>query len=348
MSSEARPLRLGILDQSPVRRGGTPHEALLATLELAAAADRLGYSRYWVAEHHNTPTLASASPELLIPLIASRTERIRVGSGGVMLTHYSSLKVAETFRMLETLFPGRIDMGLGRAPGSDRRTAAALQHGPGALPLEAYPEQVRDVLRYMRDEVPADHPFHGIRAVPPGPSMPVPWLLGSAYDSARFAAEQGLPFSFAHFISPAGGPKVVQEYRDHFRPSELCPEPLVNVGVAALCAETDADAHRIGLSRHLMRLRREQGRAEGGVPSIEEALQTEFTEPEIDYIRYQQSLTFEGNPQRVAQGLRELAAEYEVDEVLVVTITHDYADRLRSYELLAGAMGLVRSDAERA
>ena len=339
--SDGLPLRLGILDQSPIRRGGTPREALLATIELATAADRLGYSRYWVAEHHNTPTLASASPELLIPLIASKTERIRVGSGGVMLTHYSSLKVAETFRMLEALFPGRIDMGLGRAPGSDRRTAAALQHGPGALPLEAYPEQVRDVLRYMLDEVPADHPFHGIRAVPAGPSMPAPWLLGSAYDSARFAAEQGLPFSFAHFISPMGGTKVVREYREQFRPSALCPEPLVNVGVAALCAETDADAHRIGLSRHLMRLRREQGRASGGVPSIEEALQTDFTEPEIDYIRYQQSLTFEGRPQRVAAGLRELAEEYEADELLVVTITHDYADRLRSYELLAEAMGLA-------
>ncbi|MGE0227888.1 MAG: LLM class flavin-dependent oxidoreductase [Dehalococcoidia bacterium] len=338
--------RVGILDQSPIRRGGSPREALEATLELAEAADRLGYARYWVAEHHNTPTLASASPELLIPLIASRTERIRVGSGGVMLTHYSSLKVAETFRMLETLFPGRIDMGLGRAPGSDRRTAAALQHGPGALPLEAYPEQVRDVLRYMRDEVPEGHPFHGIRAVPVGPSMPVPWLLGSAYDSARFAAEQGLPFSFAHFISPAGGPKVVEAYREQFRPSAVCAEPLVNVGVAALCAETDADAHRIGLSRHLMRLRREQGRAEGGVPSIEEALRTEFTEPEIDYIRYQQSLTFEGNPVRVAEGLRELAGEYGVDEVLVVTITHDYRDRLRSYELLAEAMDLRGNAAE--
>lgn len=343
----AAPLRLGILDQSPIRRGGTAREALLATLELAQAADRLGYSRYWVAEHHNTSTLASASPELLIPLIASSTERIRVGSGGVMLTHYSSLKVAETFRMLETLFPGRIDMGLGRAPGSDRLTAGALERGPGALPLDAYPEQVRDLIRYMTDEVPREHPFHGVRAIPAGEGMPLPWLLGSAYDSAQFAAEQGLPFSFAHFISPSGGQRVVQAYREHFRPSALCPEPRVNVGVAALCAETDADAHRIGLSRHLMRLRREQGRRESGVPSIEDALNTDFTEPEIDYIRYQQSLTFEGNPTRVAEGLRDLAAEYETDEVLVVTITHDYADRLRSYELLAEAAGLTPRDRER-
>ena len=335
------PLSLGVLDQSPIRRGGTPREALEATLALARAADRLGYSRYWVAEHHNSSTLASASPELLIPLIAANTSAIRVGSGGVMLSHYSSLKVAETFRMLETLFPGRIDMGLGRAPGSDRLTASALERGPGALPLSAYPEQIRDVLRYMRDAVPEGHPFHGVRAIPSGESLPMPWLLGSAYDSARFAAEQGLPFSFAHFISPDGGPKVVRAYRDQFQPSVLLAEPMVNIGVSALCAETDEDAHRIGMSRHLMRLRRSQGRAEGGVPTIEEALATDFSAPELDYIHYQQSLTFEGGPERVARGLREVAAEYHVDEVIVVTITHDYADRIRSYELLAQAVGFT-------
>jgi luciferase family oxidoreductase group 1 len=246
--------------------------------------------------------------------------------------------------MLETLFPGRIDMGFGRAPGSDRVTAAALAHGPGGLPLSAYPEQVRDVLRFMTGELPEDHPFASVRAIPEGSSMPTPWLLGSAYDSARFAADQGLPFSFAHFISPDGGPQVVRAYREHFRPSALLPEPMVNVGVAALCAETDEEAHRIGLSRHLMRLRRSQGRSDGGVPSIEEALAADFTAPELDYIHYQQSLTFEGSPSRVAGGLRELAAQYGVDDLLVVTITHDYADRMRSYELLAAELGLGAID----
>jgi luciferase family oxidoreductase group 1 len=186
------PVPLGVLDQSPIRKGGTPREAVLATIELARAVEGFGYSRYWLAEHHNSRTLASASPEILIPPVAAATERIRVGSGGVMLTHYAALKVAEQFRMLETLYPGRIDLGLGRAPGSDRLTAAALHHGPGALPLEAYPQQVTDVLRYMTGEVPGDHPFHGIRATPAGPSMPEPWLLGSAYDSAHYAAELGL------------------------------------------------------------------------------------------------------------------------------------------------------------
>ncbi|MEZ4502376.1 MAG: LLM class flavin-dependent oxidoreductase [Dehalococcoidia bacterium] len=336
-----RELKLGILDQSPIRKGGTPREALLATLELAQAADRFGYERYWLAEHHNSGTLASASPELLIGPIAASTSRIRVGSGGVMLTHYSALKVAETFRMLETLYPGRIEMGLGRAPGSDQLTARALAHGPGALPLEAYPDQVMDVLSFMSNEVPDDHPFAGVRATPTGDAMPVPWLLGSAYDSARFAAELGLGFSFAQFISPDGGQRVVREYREQFQPSPFLDKPLVSIGVHALCADTDEEAHRLGMSRHLMRLRRAQGRrSEGGVPSPEEALAVEFNEPELDYIRYQQSLALEGGPERVREGLLAIADEYEVDDVIVLTITHDYAARLRSYELIAEALGL--------
>lgn len=333
-------LRLGVLDQSPIRKGGTAREAVLATLELARAVEGFGYTRYWVAEHHNSRTLASASPEILIPAIGAATERIRVGSGGVMLTHYAALKVAEQFRMLETLHPGRIDMGFGRAPGSDRLTAAALTHGPGALPLEAYPEQIADVLRYMTGEVPAEHPFASIRAMPAGPSMPEPWLLGSAYDSARFAAELGLGFAFAQFISPDGGQRIVREYRERFQPSPLLNEPRVILGVSAICADTDEAAHRIAMSRHLMRLRREQGRPEGGVPSIEEAETTEFSAPERDYIEYQRTRALEGGPERVREGLLALASEYGADELMVVTVTHDYRDRIRSYELIAKALGV--------
>ena len=175
---------------------------------------------------------------------------------------------------------------------------------PATSPLEAYPEQVRDLLRFMTDSIPEDHRFHGVRAAPVGDSMPEPWLLGSAYDSAQFAAEQGLGFAFAHFISPDGGPRVVQAYRDHFQPSALFPEPRVIVGLAALCAEDDEAAHRIAMSRHLMRLRRAEGRQSIGIPSIEEALTTEYTEPELDYIKYQQSLSVEGNPRARARGPR--------------------------------------------
>jgi luciferase family oxidoreductase group 1 len=335
-----RAMRLGILDQSPIRAGGTAREAVLATIELAKLADRLGYSRYWLAEHHNSGTLASASPEILIPMLAENTERIRVGSGGVMLTHYSALKVAEVFRMLETLFPGRIDMGLGRAPGSDGLTASALSHGPGALPLEAYPDQIADVMGFMTGELPEGHPYATLRAAPRGDGVPVPWLLGSAYDSARFAAEMGLGFSFAHFISPQGGERVVADYRERFQPSPWLAEPMVIVGVAAICAETDEQARRIAMSRHLMRLRREQGRALGGVPSIEDAEAVELSEPEQEYIDFQHTLALEGSPARVREGLTTVAEQYDTDELLVVTITHDYADRARSYELLARELEL--------
>jgi len=332
-------MRLSVLDQSPIRQGGGAQEALRASIELAQAADRLGYTRYWVAEHHNTRTMAGSAPELLIPLLAEHTSRIRIGSGGVMLTHYSPLKVAELFRWLEALHPGRIDMGLGRAPGSDQQTARALKHGPGALPLEAYPQQVADLLGYLTNSLPMSHPFRGVEATPIARSMPVPWLLGSSGDSAEVAAELGTAFSFAHFINPDGGQRIVERYRQRFQPSPWLSEPLVNIGVSALCANTAEEARRLGLSRHLMRLRWLKGAADG-VPSVEEALSTSYTEPELDYIRFQQRLGLEGEPEAVRDAIIELAASYGVDEVMVVTITHHYADRLRSYELLAAACGL--------
>ena len=174
-------MRVGVLDQSPVRSGGTPAEAIHETLELARAAERWGYYRSWLAEHHSTPGLAGASPEVLITQVASVTSRIRVGSGGVMLPHYSALKVAEQFRMLETLFPGRIDLGVGRAPGSDQRTARVLRHGMGPLGVEDYPRQLEDLRAFLRDDVPAGHPWRGIHAMPAGPGTPELWLLGSSY-----------------------------------------------------------------------------------------------------------------------------------------------------------------------
>lgn len=336
-------MRLSILDQSPIRKGGTPQEALRASIELAQAAERLGYTRYWVAEHHNSPTLAGSAPELLVALIAEHTSRIRVGSGGVMLTHYSPLKVAELFRWLETLHPGRIDMGLGRAPGTDQQTARALKHGPGALPLEAYPQQVADLLGYLTNSLPMDHRYRGVQASPVAHTVPVPWLLGSSGDSAEVAAELGTAFSFAHFISPDGGQRVVERYRQRFRPSPWLDEPLVNIGVSALCAESAEEARRLGMSRHLMRLRWMQDAADG-VPTVEEALSTSYTADELDYLRFQQRLGLEGDPEAVREAIEDIATSYGVDEVMVVTITHHYADRLRSYELLAAVCGLV-SDA---
>ncbi|MDA1257702.1 MAG: LLM class flavin-dependent oxidoreductase [Chloroflexi bacterium] len=337
-------MKLSVLDQSPIRAGGTPREAILETIELARLADRLGYTRYWMAEHHNTRTLASPAPEILIPAVAAATSGIRVGSGGVMLSHYSPLKVAESFRMLEALYPGRIDLGVGRAPGSDRRTAAALQPGPVGPPIESYPQQVTDLMHYMNGGLPDDHPYRGITAMPSGPTTPETWLLGSSMGSASYAAQLGLPLSWAHFISQDGGPEMVARYRELFQPSEWLDAPRVNIGISATCAETTDEARRLGLSRHLMRLRRDQGQPIDGVPAPELALDGEFTQQELAYLAHQQSRAIEGDPDTVKRGILEIAAAYDVDEVIVLTITHDYEDRKRSYELLAEAFELPPRD----
>ena len=205
---------LGVLDQSPIRSGASPADAIQETLVLAEHADRLGYSRYWLAEHHSSGGLAGTAPEVLIGQVAARTSRIRVGSGGVMLSHYSPLKVAESFRVLEALFPGRIDLGIGRAPGSDQRTARALRYGPGGVPLEHFPQQLADLIGFLHDELPAGHPFQGVRAMPAGPTAPPLWILGSSGDGAALAAHFGTAFSFAHFINAVGGVEATQAYRE--------------------------------------------------------------------------------------------------------------------------------------
>jgi luciferase family oxidoreductase group 1 len=256
-----------------------------------------------------------------------------------MLSHYSPLKVAESFRMLETLHPGRIDLGLGRAPGSDRYTAIALQPGPVGPPLESYPNQVNDLLNYMDGELPEDHPYHGITAMPSGPTSPETWLLASSMGSATVAAQLGLPLSWAHFITQ-DGPAIVARYRETFQPSQWLDEPRVNIGISATCAETTEEARKLGLSRHLMRLRRDQGQPYDGVPAPELALEGEFSQQELAYMAQQQERAIEGDPDVVKRGIFELAERYEVDEVIVLTITHDYEDRKRSYELLAEAFDL--------
>ena len=237
-------MRLSVLDQSPIRSGGTAADAVHETLQLAELADRLGYHRYWLAEHHSSAALASSSPEILIGQVAIRTTHLRVGSGGVMLSHYSPLKVAENFRMLETLFPGRIDLGIGRAPGSDQRTARALRQGLGHLGIEHFPEQIADLIAFLEDRLASDHPFAGVRAMPTGPTTPALWLLGSSDASALYAAQFGAAFAFAHFISTEGGPEAMRAYREAFRPSGALARPCANVAVFALCADTEAEARR--------------------------------------------------------------------------------------------------------
>jgi luciferase family oxidoreductase group 1 len=277
---------------------------------------------------------------VLIPQVAARTRRIRVGSGGVMLTHYSPLKVAETFRMLEALYPGRIDLGVGRAPGSDGRTAAALAVGPGALGPEHYPEQLADLSGFLTNDLPIDHPFHGVRAMPDGAGVPELWLLGSTAVSATYAARFGWGFSFAQFISPEGGEGVIHAYRRRFCPSPLLAEPRASLGVSVTCAETEAEAERLSWSRWCWRVAANQGRR-SGIPSPEEALAYPYTVLEREYIDYMRERSIYGDPAQVKAKLLALGELYGVDEFVVVTITYDFAARVRSYELLAEAFGLT-------
>jgi luciferase family oxidoreductase group 1 len=332
-------LRLSVLDQSPIVAGGTPAQAIAETLALARHADRLGYARYWLAEHHSSAGLAGPAPEILIARVAAETRRIRVGSGGVMLSHYSALKVAETFRMLETLSPGRIDLGIGRAPGSDQWTARALAHGPGALGIEHFPGQIGLLMGFLGDDLPSDHPFAKIHAMPTGETVPEVWLLGSSDESAAYAAHFGCAFSFAHFINGEGGVAAMAAYRRDFQPSPQLAAPRGSVGVFVLCAETEAEARILASSRDLSRLRRERG-IHGPIPSVEEAMAHAWSERELAWLAYHRRRQFVGTPAQVKQGLIGLAAEYGVEELVILTICHEFAQRVRSYELLAAEFGL--------
>jgi luciferase family oxidoreductase group 1 len=331
------PLQLSVLDQSPVREGGTATDALHETIALAVATEALGYRRFWVAEHHNLGNFAGTSPEILIGQIAARTRTIRVGSGGVMLTHYSALKVAENFRVLQALYPGRIDLGIGRAPGSDSLTAAALAYPGMARDVRHFPQQVVDVLAYLGDTLDRSHPFSGVHAGPGQPAgSPEVWLLGSYVESAHMAAKLGLPFSYAHFFGNGAenGPLVVESYRQQFQPSAYLSEPLVNVGVHVLCAESEEEALRLASSRNLMKLRSALG-VRSGVPSVEEALAYPYRPEELAYLDQVKRSYVDGAPQQVKAKLEDLAELYQTTDLTIVTICHGFAERVRSYELLA-------------
>jgi luciferase family oxidoreductase group 1 len=330
---------LGVLDQSPIPEGSTPAQALHRTLDLAELVDALGYHRYWVAEHHATPSLACAAPEILIGAIAPRTRRIRVGSGGVMLPHYSPLKVAETFSTLSGLHPERIDLGLGRAPGTDPMTMLALQRDRRQAPPDDFIEQLVELLGLLEDRLPPNHPFARHAGTLPGlPERPEPWLLGSSPQSALWAAELGLPYSFADFINPQGA-AIAADYRARFVDSERRGAPLVSVAVIAICADSDEAAERLAAPSRMMMSLLRQGRLIQ-IPPVEKALSYLETRERSPGGRR----AVIGAPETVRAGLEEVAAEYGAEEVLVLTITHDHAARRRSYELIAEAFGLAASE----
>jgi luciferase family oxidoreductase group 1 len=329
---------LSVLDQSPIARGSTGAEALRNTVDLARLADELGYHRYWVAEHHGGPMLAGPSPEVLIGPLAAATEGIRVGSGGVMLPHYSPLKVAESFTILAALFPGRIDLGLGRAAGTDPLTTFALQRDRRQAAPDDFPQQLAELLAYFEDDLPEDHPFRHLAATLPGlPELPTPWLLGSSPQSAEWAGELGLRYAFADFINPQGAP-IAQTYRQHFRPVRDLQAPRIAVAVWALIAPTDEEAEHLASSSRMAftQLRRNRLIA---FPPPEEAVAFLAREARLSAsgdIPGRRGIV--GSPEKVRAGIEEVASAYGADEVIVVTITYDHAMRRRSYELLAEAM----------
>lgn len=330
-------LPLSILDQAPISEGSTAAAALRNSVDLARFAEELGYVRYWVAEHHGTPALACASPEALIGPIAASTSRIRVGSGGVMLPHYSPLKVAETFSMLAALAPGRIDLGIGRAAGTDPVTTFALQRDRRQAGPDDFPGQLYELLAYLDDTMPPDHPFARLTALPGLPEVPEVWLLGSSPQSAIWAAELGIPYAFADFINPHGA-EIVADYRARFEPSSHAAAPRVILAVWAVCAESDEEAQRIASSAKMMFTLFFQGKLIP-IPPIEKALAFLAAQPKGEDPFRTRRRAIVGSPITVRMGIEQAAAEYAADEVMIVTITHRHEDRRRSYELIARELG---------
>jgi luciferase family oxidoreductase group 1 len=333
-------MRLSVLDQSGVASGRAPDASIRESLALARLADQLGYHRYWVAEHHNSESIAGTAPEVLMAAIAATTHRIRVGSAGVMLPHYASLKVAEQFRVLEAIAPGRIDLGLGRAPGSDGLTAHALNPN-AATAADQFPAQVRDLLAWLDGTPLAErHPFRDIKAQPIGPSSPEVWILGSSNYGAQVAAHFGLPYCFAHFITDGQGAEdAIETYRHGYRPSPRHPEPMAALCVWALAADTQAEADRLVSSRLLARLWRDRGRF-APIPSPEDAAAQTHSDADLARLERHKARAIHGTQTHVGEQLRTLASQLGISDMAVLTTTHDPAARRHSYELLAAEFAL--------
>jgi luciferase family oxidoreductase group 1 len=343
-------VKLSIIDQSPVPAGSTPADALHNTIELAQLAERLGYERYWIAEHHAIDALASPAPEILIARLGAETSHIRIGSGGIMLPHYSPMKVAEVFRVLHALYPDRVDLGVGRAPGGTPLESYALWRTRGEHPQsDDFGQQMVELIAFLNRGFPPSHPFNRIKLSPEMPGGPQMWLLGSSLWSASAAAQLGLPYAFAHFIDPTPTRGAIEHYRSHFAADNHgVPAPQTILAVGALCADSDEEAERLISSARLFRRRIRQGQL-GAIPTPEEAVREleslgrssrasgVNSEPEMtgEFPRY-----VVGNPERVRDQLLDMASVLHVDELMIVTVMHGHRERMRSYQLLAEAFGL--------
>jgi luciferase family oxidoreductase group 1 len=333
------PVPLSVLDLVPIESGGSAARSLGNSVDLAQHAERLGYVRYWFAEHHGMPGIASSAPEILIEHIASATSRIRVGSGGIMLPNHAPLRIAEAFHTLETLHPGRIDFGVGRAPGTDPVTSRAMH----PFDAEKFPQQLQEVLGLSGSALPPDHPFHRVRVVPSGVTFPPVWILGSSGASARFAGSLGVGYAFARHFSPAPPEPAVHAYLESFRPSRMFPEPHVMLGVSVICADTPERAEQLALSTDLVWVRYQRGEFDL-LPSPDEAAAYNWSEYERMIARAGRSRHFIGTPEMVMAQIDDLVRTTSASEVIVTTMIHDHRERVRSYELLAEATKTVGRD----
>ncbi len=336
-------LKLSVLDQSVAAEGVSEAQSVRDTIALAKQCEDLGYARFWVSEHHNHPTIVGTAPEIIMAAIAQSTSRIRIGSAGVMLPHYAPFKVAEQFRVLDAIAPGRIDLGLGRAPGSDQKTAYAMNPN-AAQAAEHFPANVRDLMAWVTDQPLIDgHPHAGLIAHPRDETSPDVWMLGTSDYGAQVAAHFGVPYCFAHFITDGQGvERAFSIYRDNYQPSERFPEPIANVCVWALAAETNEDAARLFSPRAHWKVRREHGELRN-IQSPEAIRDFDYSASELRRLENLRETAIYGAAPKVFANLKSLADGLGIDEVVVLTWTHDQQDRQRSYELLAAEMNKTQT-----
>ena len=335
---------LSVLDLSVVTTGTRPAAALRNSIDLARHVDALGYVRYWLAEHHNLPSVASPAPDLMIGQIAAVTRRIRVGSGGVMLPNHAPLMVAERFKMLEALFPGRIDLGLGRAPGTDGATAYALRSRLDQREGDDFLERLHELTLWETRDFPPDHPFNKVVAMPDDSPLPPIWLLGSSDYSSELAAMVGMGFAFAHHFASYDAVEALTHYRARFKPSGWRSTPHAILAVAVVVADTDAEAERLASSMDLNRLRRDRGQF-SPLPSVEEALAYPYSDAERASVMRNRARLFVGSPATVLAKLQPVIRASEADELMVITAVYDHDARKKSYSLLADAFGLGSREA---
>lgn len=329
-------MKLSVLDQSVISKGDSAGQALKKTVELAQITEDLGYTRFWVAEHHNTNGIAGSSPEVLISHIASRTRKIRVGSGGVLLPQYSPYKVAENFKVLEALFPNRIDAGLGRSSGGSATTRLALTDGLRKS-LNEFPRQVKDLQGFLRNDLPGEHPYHQVKAYPQESGSPELWLLGITHRGARLAAENGTAFTYGHFITPVYGKRALEQYYQEFQPSSFLDKPKANVCVFVVCSETQDKAEELALSQDLWLLRVEKG-MDTRIPSLEEAMNTPLTVSNRSKIIENRKRMIIGTPEQVRDELLKLSEVYRTEEFMIINNLYSFEDKVNTYALLADAL----------